>query len=52
MFINVEIKVVEYNKISIKDKTGKALKIRSIEEFVKYRKGNTSLIVFKKSGRK
>lgn len=43
---------MNYNKISIKDKTGKALKIRSIEEFVKYRKGNTSLIVFKKSGRK
>lgn len=43
---------MNYNKISIKDKTGKAIKIRSIEEFVKYRKGNASLIVFKKSGRK
>jgi len=43
---------MNYNKISIKDEKGKPVKIRSLEEFVKYRKGNSSLIVFKKSGRK
>lgn len=43
---------MNYNKISIKDEKGKPVKIRNLEEFVKYRKGNSSLIVFKKSGRK
>ncbi|MBI4811111.1 MAG: hypothetical protein HY800_06685 [Ignavibacteriales bacterium] len=42
---------MNYNKISVKDKTGKAKKIRSLTDFVKYRKGNEFLIVPKKSGR-
>ncbi len=41
---------MNYRKITIKDKNGKTKKISSLEEFVKYRKGNSDLIVRKKSG--
>jgi len=43
---------MNYNKISVKDNTGKPKKIRRLTDFVKYRKGNESLIVSKKSVRK
>ncbi len=36
---------MNFDKITIKDSTGKTKKIKSLEDFVKYRKGDTSLIV-------
>lgn len=36
---------MNYDKIAIVDSTGKSSRIRSLEEFVKYRNGDTSLIV-------
>lgn len=36
---------MNYNKITIKDKTGKTKRIRSLTEFVAYRGGDSSLVV-------
>ncbi|MCG8570529.1 MAG: EcoRV family type II restriction endonuclease [Spirochaetes bacterium] len=43
---------MNYNKISIMDEKGKTKKIRNLVDFIHYRKGNVSLIVPKRNGRK
>ena len=43
---------INYKKITIKKENGETSKISSLEDFVKYRKGDTSLITKRKSGKK
>jgi len=43
---------MNYNKISIAKNNGKTEKIRNLEDFVKYRNGDISLIVPKAKKRK
>ena len=42
---------INYKKITIKDKKGETKKVSSLEEFVRYRKGNVLKIVKRKSGK-
>jgi hypothetical protein len=43
---------MNYRQITIKDKNGKTKKISSLKDFVKYRGGDTSLVVPKRTARK
>jgi hypothetical protein len=43
---------MNFKQITIKDENGKTKKISSIKDFVKYRGGDTSLIVPKRSAKR
>ena len=43
---------INYKKITTKNTKGEILKISTLEDFVKYRKGDTSLVVKRKSGKR
>jgi len=43
---------INYKKISVKEKSGETKKISSLEDFVRYRKGNISKIVKRRSGKR
>ena len=40
---------VNYNKITVMDRSGSSKKIASLQDFVEYRKGDVSRIVFKRT---